>query len=174
MSEDLTAFELERLNGAIEYLDKNGFHEPAISIRRILNRRALPDLAKVRALAKAEAFEEAAEESLNPRIMFLTKGSIEDGLLNPTPEQVEAAKDMYLRALSPHLLPRLLDADIRAINQMSHLIALRDIQIRSQTFEEAAALAEDSDVYGDGDDRRWAIIEALKSRAEFERESAVL
>ena len=39
MVKELSPQELERLNGAIDYLEKNGFHEPARSVRILIGNR---------------------------------------------------------------------------------------------------------------------------------------
>lgn len=55
---------------------------------------SLPILQRVRAEARAGAFEEAALEAEKPRIMLLTKESIEDGILSDEHPVIKARAQM--------------------------------------------------------------------------------
>ncbi len=54
---ELNRFEVDRLIGAIEYLDKNGFHEPALSIKKLLNKPNCPKLESEAREAERRGFE---------------------------------------------------------------------------------------------------------------------
>ncbi len=82
MNHDFSVHELSRLDGAVEYLDKNGFHEPALTVTRLRSLLAAKDRLLAEQAAVIERYATIIESTLG-------KSYLEIPAPKPEPEKLE-------------------------------------------------------------------------------------